>query len=80
MMIRFALAGAILSLLVQRKYPKKARPDEAFSQRSDVIVRAPPTHIHVRIGVDTVPCIDLIRPDRTMTSMLAGFIRGKRPF
>ncbi len=74
---RISPIGDILSLLVQRKYAKKARPDEAFSLRYEAIVRAPLTHIHVLIGVDTV----LYRPwgpDRTLTSVLAGLIRGNK--
>nr|WP_158651916.1 hypothetical protein [Marinobacterium profundum] len=30
-------------------------PSEAFALRSEVILRAPLTHIHVLIGGDTVP-------------------------
>jgi hypothetical protein len=42
-------------LLVQRKYAKKARPNETFLLRSEAILRVPLTHIHVLIGIDTVP-------------------------
>jgi hypothetical protein len=56
-MVCFSPEGDILSLLVQRKYAKKARPDEAYLLRSGIIVRAQLTAHHVpNLRLDS-PCL-----------------------
>jgi hypothetical protein len=53
--VLFSPVGDILSLLVQRKYAQKARPDEAFPLRSDAIVR-------VQLTEHPVPDLQLDNP------------------
>jgi hypothetical protein len=56
-MVCFSPEGDILSLLVQRKYAKKARPDEAYLLRSGIIVRAQLTaHPVPNLRLDS-PCL-----------------------
>jgi hypothetical protein len=76
-MVCFSPDGNILSLLVQRKYAKKARPDEAYLLRSGIIVRAALTEHPVPNRQLDSPCHRPCGPDRTITPVLAGFRRGK---